>query len=169
MAKSNLFPLAAAAGLAWLVFGDSAAAEDNSQASGTVADYVNKYLPYAKKTEQLYGVPALVTLAQAGLESAWGKSRLAREANNHFAIKAGSTWSGPTITLPEGKFRKYSTVQDSFNDHGKFLTTNQRYGAAFNTNDPYSFMLAIAAAGYAEDPAYGAKLTHIMNNLAPLV
>jgi len=169
MAKQDIiFPLTLA-GLAFLVFGGSSEAESSvpSADTGDPGAYIKKYLPLAKETEQLYAVPALFTLAQAGLESAWGSSRLAKEANNHFAIKADSKWFGPYITLPEGKFRKYSTVKDSYYDHAKFLTTNSRYNGAFSySSTPYQFMQAVAAAGYAEDPSYSTLLNNVMDSVA---
>lgn len=60
------------------------------------SDFVKKFYGYAVRSEYTSGVPALVTLAQAGLESNWGKSAY---GNNFFGIKAGSSWKGETQKL----------------------------------------------------------------------
>lgn len=57
----------------------------------TPADFRAKYYPYALQTERAYGIPALATLAQAALESGWGRSA---PGNMFFGIKTGSSWKG---------------------------------------------------------------------------
>src|SRR3954452_6019445 len=84
-----------------------------------------------------------VTLAQAILESDWGRSKLTREANNLFGIKAQSgpgsagvyeinTWEvygGQNATVLAG-FRAYTTLADSIVDHGRWFHDNSRYWGA---------------------------------------
>lgn len=77
-----------------------------------------------------------VVFAQAALESGWGKSLLAREANNLFGIKAGKSWKGKTIKLPtwewseeKGKYRTiaewrvYRSWQECLLDYYRLLET----------------------------------------------
>jgi flagellum-specific peptidoglycan hydrolase FlgJ len=123
------------------------------------------------------GVPASVTIAQAILESYWGSSRLAYEANNYFGIKAqtrgGSAGSvsftvweviGGRNVMQNQAFRAYNTISDSFVDHGLFFVENGRYaGAMAVKNDARKFARAINQAGYATDPAYGSKLIGLMD------
>lgn len=59
--------------------------------SNSPTDFIKKYLPFALQSQIATGVPAVVTLAQAGLESSWGKHAY---GNNFFGIKAGGTWNG---------------------------------------------------------------------------
>lgn len=118
--------------------------------SGTASDYVAKYKDLAKLTEQYYAVPAAFTLAQAGLESGWGTSDVAVNANNHFGIKADSSWVGSSYK----GYRKYADVQNSYFDHAKFLTTNLRYSNAFTTSDANEFAGYIASDGYSTNPQY---------------
>ena len=59
-------------------------------------DFIKRYYKDAKQSELATGVPALLTLAQAGLESAWGKSG---PGNNFFGVKAGKNWTGETQKL----------------------------------------------------------------------
>ena len=123
------------------------------------------------------GVPASVTIAQAILESYWGSSRLAREANNYFGIKAqtrsgsaGSIWFdvweviGGRNVMQSQAFRAYQTIGESFVDHGLFFVENGRYAAAMAVkNDPRLFARAVNRAGYATDPSYASKLIGLMD------
>jgi flagellum-specific peptidoglycan hydrolase FlgJ len=123
------------------------------------------------------GVPASVTIAQAILESYWGSSRLAREANNYFGIKAqtrtgpaGVVWFdvweviGGRNVMQSQPFRKYNSVAESFVDHGLFFLDNARYAAAMRArDDPKQFAREVNRAGYATDPAYATKLIALMD------
>jgi flagellum-specific peptidoglycan hydrolase FlgJ len=123
------------------------------------------------------GVPASVTIAQAILESYWGSSRLAREANNYFGIKAqtrvgsaGSIWFdvweviGGRNVMQSQAFRAYKSVAESFVDHGRFFVENGRYAAAMTARaDPRQFAREVNRAGYATDPSYAAKLIGLMD------
>jgi LysM repeat protein len=123
------------------------------------------------------GVPASVTIAQAILESYWGSSRLAREANNYFGIKAqtrggsaGSIWFdvweviGGRNVMQAQAFRAYTTIAESFVDHGRFFTENGRYGGAMAAkNDARQFARELNRAGYATDPSYASKLIGLMD------
>ncbi|MBI3978618.1 MAG: glucosaminidase domain-containing protein, partial [Chloroflexi bacterium] len=123
------------------------------------------------------GVPASVILAQAILESDWGQSRLAREGNNYFGIKAGGrpgpagiirmgTWehlSGANVAIV-GAFRAYTTMEESFVEHGRYFLENSRYVRALQAaGDPREFARRVHQAGYATDPSYAAKLINIMD------
>ena len=72
-----------------------------------------------------YKIPASITLAQGLLESGAGTSTLARKANNHFGIKCGRAWKGPYVLQDDDerneKFRKYRSVEESYEDHSRFL------------------------------------------------
>jgi flagellum-specific peptidoglycan hydrolase FlgJ len=123
------------------------------------------------------GVPASVTIAQAILESYWGSSRLARDANNYFGIKAqtrgGSAGSltldvweviGGRNVVQTQAFRAYNTVAESFVDHGLFFLENARYANALAVkDDPRQFAVAINRDGYATDPSYAGKLIGLMD------
>lgn len=127
-------------------------------------DFFRTYFPAAKENEKKTGVPWQVTLAQAALESAWGKHA---PGNNFFGIKADPTWTGRVQTLRtrevingvgvfvQARFRAYDSPEESFADHANFLRRWPRYSKAFATLDPYAFARIVAAAGYATDPNYG--------------
>ncbi len=128
----------------------------------------------ARETMQRTGVPASVTIAQAILESYWGESKLSRDANNYFGIKAtyqpgpaGVVWMLTyeagigTIRAP---FRAYHNMVESFVDHGRFFIENSRYAAAMAVKaDARAFAQAIHREGYATDPDYSAKLLRYMD------
>jgi uncharacterized protein (TIGR02594 family) len=142
-------------------------------------DFIRRAAPGARRGFKEFGVPASVTIAQAILESGWGKSHIG-SANNYFGIKAqGPTSFGPiaigTVTVPtrevingrsitvNGRFRKYRSMDDSMRDHGRFLRDNSRYKPAFaHSNDANAFAQAIHRAGYATDPKYSSLLIGIM-------
>ncbi|SEK91638.1 Flagellum-specific peptidoglycan hydrolase FlgJ [Stigmatella aurantiaca] len=136
--------------------------------------FMDKMAADAIKSQRETGVPASVTLAQAALESGWGKSGLSTKGNNFFGIKgkgpAGSV-TMPTKEFLNGKwvtvdapFRKYNSPAESFADHGKFLRENKRYAEAFkHTGDAERFAKEIHKAGYATDPEYSSKLIGMIN------
>ncbi|MBX5493034.1 MAG: glucosaminidase domain-containing protein [Chloroflexi bacterium] len=131
----------------------------------------------AQETQRRTGVPASVAIAMAINETGWGTSRLARDAHNYFGIKgrvgegpAGVVWmntwevlGGQNLYLRE-PFRAYHTPEESFLDFGLFLHANPRYRRALSMlDDPRAFVREIAAAGFATDPNYAAKIIRIMD------
>jgi LysM repeat protein len=146
-------------------------------ASSKEEAFIFRMVEGARESQRVTGVPASVTIAQAILETYWGSSFLAREANNYFGIKAhtrpgpaGVVWidawevlNGENVVVPE-PFRKYNSAAESLVDHGKFFLENGRYRTALQaTNDPREFARRINAAGYATDPAYAPKLITYMD------
>lgn len=137
----------------------------------TPLQFINKYLPVAKQIEAKYKIPYLLTLAQAGLESDWGNSGIAKASKNVFGIHDSAAWHGPIYTPPgdpnNASFRKYSSVNASFEDYGKFLTENSRYKPAFDsgTTDAVTFAGYIAAAGYSENPKYLDSVTNVIHTI----
>lgn len=141
-------------------------------------DFVQKLEPYAKAVAEKLGVNVRAVLAQAALETGWGK-HMPREANgsssfNLFGMKAGDTWHGkhvnvPTLEFKDGvavrsnaAFRSYSGPARSFADYARLLTRNPRYADALGQGDNIAgFANALHRAGYATDPSYARKLTAI--------
>ena len=131
----------------------------------------------AQDSQRTTRVPASVTVAQAILESSWGKSKLSSTAFNLFGIKAQrgagtagiikmDTWEvfGGASTVVNDAFRAYHNVFESVDDHGHFLSDNPRYASAFKVaNDAREFARRIHAAGYATDPNYSSKLIKLMD------
>ena len=149
------------------------------------AAFIHKAIAPAQASERLTGVPASITMAQAILESGWGKHHIG-SAHNYFGVKAqtvlgkvtyGSVATGyvnvktkehlggKDITISDN-FRSYKSIQDSFVDHGNFLRGNHRYltilTAYANDGDADAFARGLQKAGYATDPHYAELLIKIM-------
>ena len=133
------------------------------------------------KGQKLNILPS-VTIAQAILESNWGKSSLAREAFNLFGIKASKDWSGQvykkqtkeqkatgevyTITAD---FRKYGSYLESVKDHDKFFVSTpwrkENYKKVLEAKNYKTQALALRECGYATDLNYGTKLIQLIERL----
>ena len=154
-------------------------------------EFVKTFLPFALETEAKKEINHKFILAQAALESGWGKSA---PGNMFFGVKASSSTpesqrqilttteilSHPDGAFPEiisitkqpnGKykyrikdwFRKYESPEESFTDHADFFFKNKRYTKALEVkHDPYKFAEEIAKAGYATDPNYANSLKAVI-------
>jgi len=142
-------------------------------------DWIRKYYPIAAQVTKGSGIFPETLLAMAVVESQgkgsdgnWypGAGLVAREANNYFGIKASAGWKGDTIELPTpgdadkiSVFRAYNTVGDSIADFVKFLQVNPRYTRAgvFSAPNYPEQIIAIARAGYAENPNYSSLVNSV--------
>ena len=134
-------------------------------------EYIEKYAEYAMEQMRRYGIPASVTLAQGICESASGQSELSRKGNNHFGIKATSSWiqnGGKYLVYtddrPNEKFCQYASVGDSYEHHSKFLKENKRYAALFklSPDDYKGWTAGLQNAGYASSGKYASTLQSII-------
>ncbi|GAA0732435.1 sporangiospore maturation cell wall hydrolase GsmA [Dactylosporangium roseum] len=134
----------------------------------------------AQQSQRDTRVPASVTLAQAILESGWGRSSLSANDRNFFGMKCFNNNAGQyaagckSYSTQEcnatgacwttvATFRSYNSSLDSFRDHGMQLKSLSRYAAAFNyTNNPNQFVAEVHKGGYATDPNYTTKLVTLM-------
>lgn len=135
--------------------------------AGAYEDYIARYSSLAVEQMTEYGIPASITLAQGLLESAAGRSTLAREGNNHFGIKCHAGWEGGTMLrnddAPDECFRVYPSVGDSYTDHSKFLR-RKRYESLFDLDpgDYAGWARGLRRCGYATDPNYADRLIAII-------
>lgn len=142
-----------------------AAAQNNS----TYLKYIETYKEMAIDQMRRHQVPASITLAQGILESAAGQSYLATAANNHFGIKTGATWNGPWVTKDDDssqeKFRKYTSPEESYEDHSLFLH-KQRYASLFDLDptDYRGWAYGLKAANYATNPKYPTLLINLIED-----
>lgn len=131
--------------------------------------YIEQYKQAAVNQEITHRIPACITLAQGLLESGAGKSELARQANNHFGIKCHKEWTGATYTLdddsPNECFRKYTTPDESFEDHALFLM-RVRYQPLFKLDirDYKGWARGLKECGYATDAGYAPKLIKLIED-----
>jgi peptidoglycan hydrolase FlgJ len=146
-----------------------------------VEQFVTRMLPAAQRASQASGVPAQLIMAQAALESGWGRREIRAEDGtpsfNLFGIKADRSWKGPVAetTTTEyvngvaqkarATFRAYGSYDEAFTDYAKFLVTNPRYTNVLSTQDPAAAAHGLQRAGYATDPEYGGKLVRIMKQM----
>lgn len=134
----------------------------------TIEEYIRTYAPVAKEEMRRYGIPASITLAQGILESNFGNSPLAREANNHFGIKCHTGWQGKGYYMTDDAvnecFRIYDSPEESFRDHSEFLRTRPRYADLFKLDpkDYKGWARGLQAAGYATNPQYANLLIRII-------
>jgi len=148
----------------------------SSSAGLTAEDYINTYKDIAVSEMKRTGVPASITLAQGIIESDYGRSRLAREGNNHFGIKCHNDWTGPVIRHNDDRrnecFRKYRKVEESYYDHSDFLKSGSRYEFLFDLEptDYKGWARGLKKAGYATNPDYANMLIRKIeeNNLMNL-
>ena len=132
-------------------------------ANSQKAAFFERYAPLAIEQQQKYGIPASVTLAQA-----WWERGAANTANNFFGIKADSSWlreGKPYMEFKDderglSKFRQYGSIEESFEDHSRFLLQNRRYSSVRNcASDDYSGWLnGLKTGGYSTNPNYVSNL-----------
>lgn len=129
--------------------------------------YIETWKDVAMNQMLTHGIPASITLSQGILESGFGNSKLAVEANNHFGIKCHD-WKGDTYLKDDDKknecFRKYNDASQSFEDHSTFLTSRSRYSSLFEleVTDYKSWAKGLKDAGYATNPQYPKRLIDII-------
>ena len=127
----------------------------------------------AAASQLKWKVPASITLAQWAVESAWGAS-MPPDSNNPFGIKAAPGQAGVDAGTREvidgqdirivAKFRRFETIAEAFDLHGKLLATNRVYAPAMAlAADPDAFADALTGV-YATDPKYGFTLKWVMRS-----
>ena len=138
--------------------------------------------PEAQQAARQLGVSPVSLVAQAALETNWGRS-MPRTAggstsNNLFGIKAGTSWGGSSVrnttqeydsgtaTAVKAQFRSYSSAGQCFQDYVSLLQSNPRYAGALGTGgDTHAFATGLQSGGYATDPAYASKLSAVAHTL----
>lgn len=144
-------------------------------------EFVATMLPMAQSAADKIGVDARYLVAQAALETGWGKSIIRQQdgssSHNLFGIKAAD-WQGDsarvlTTEYVDGKqvkesasFRAYGSFEQSFNDYVNFLQNNDRYDNALDSvANPKRFVSELQRAGYATDPQYANKIAQIARQM----
>lgn len=141
--------------------------------------FVASIWSHAQAAARELGVDAKALVAQAALETGWGRRTIARgdgsTAHNLFGIKA-TGWKGERATVntheytngvrhtERADFRAYASPAESFADYVRLLKQNPRYRQALESGgDVRRFASALQQAGYATDPRYADKLSAIAN------
>lgn len=135
-------------------------------------DFINTIKPMIIDDMRRSGILASLTASQAILESAWGRSKLATEANNLFGMKG--SYNGETYTVLTGEyyngvfqqvnagFRKYPSWQESVNDHSDKFNSMQRYANLRGVTDYKLACKYVKEDGYATAPDYTEKLIRVI-------
>ncbi len=132
----------------------------------TKLDYIRQWKDEAIFQMVEHHIPASITLAQGMLESRYGNSTLARNANNHFGIKCHD-WKGKKVYHDDDKrhecFRKYKNPSDSYEDHSQFLK-QPRYQFLYDykITNYKAWAKGLKKAGYATDPKYPRRLIDLI-------
>ena len=146
------------------------------------AGFARALWPDAQQAARQLGVSPVTLLAQAALETNWGRSVPQASgggtSHNLFGIKATAGWSGPAVanstqeysgglpTTVTAQFRAYGSASRCFQDYVSVLRGNPRYAAALGTGgDVQAFGSALQQGGYATDPAYARKLSAVAGTL----
>ena len=141
--------------------------------------WLKEMVPYARDAQRIFGVPASITLAQAILESGWGESKLAVNANNLFGIKARIHMTPndyvefPTVEYSSGKrevvdalFAQYPTPRYCFLKHAELLDYTARYRRCREAApDVSKYALALQVCGYSTNPNYAQQLLTLIREL----
>jgi peptidoglycan hydrolase FlgJ len=148
---------------------------------GDPVNFVRALAPHAAVAAKQLGVSVRALLAQAALETGWGKHLPSHgdgsSSNNLFGIKAGSSWGGDKVSVPtleyengvavrkRDQFRAYDSPSESFSDYARLLSDSPRYAQALGQGENIAgFARALVHGGYATDPSYVAKITAIANS-----
>jgi len=152
------------------------------KAFSSADEFVNAMLPMAKEAADRIGVDPRYLVAQAALETGWGKSVMRAQdgssSHNLFGIKASSSWKGDSaraitsefrngeMVKETAQFRSYDSYKDSFHDLVTLLQSNNRYQDVVKSADnPEQFVRELQKAGYATDPNYASKISQIAKQM----
>jgi flagellar protein FlgJ len=143
--------------------------------------FVRELAPQASVVAKELGLSLRTVLAQAALETQWGKHMPAHtdgsSSFNLFGIKAGSSWGGSRVNVPtleyeggiavrkQAQFRSYKSVAESLADYADLIGKDPRYAQARGRGDDVAgYARALVDGGYATDPEYAGKVAAIANS-----
>ncbi len=145
---------------------------------GSPGEFLRRLWPLAREAAAKLGQEPDVLLAQAALETGWGRNMIrtpdGASSFNLFGIKADSRWPGERVTVPtlefeqgvavrrKATFRAYGSFAESFRDYADFVLTNSRYRPALEAGDGRIYLASLQESGYATDPRYAEKILAIL-------
>ena len=156
------------------VSGTSAVKPTTEVTPGEREQFISELLPHANEAARELGVDPRALIAQAALETGWGRSQPGGDSHNLFGIKAGANWNGASVqantqefdsgvaSRVDASFRAYGSPRESVEDYVRLIRDNPRYASAMNTgSDVQAFANALQRGGYATDPDYARKLAAV--------
>lgn len=160
-----------------------AAAAEAPKRLDSVDQFVAELWPAAQDAAAELGVSPQGLIAQAALETGWGRHMIrgegGKDSYNLFGIKAGGRWQGEranvsTLEYENGVavrrkdyFRAYPSYHQCFADYVALIRDNPRYQKALSASNDAAYFSALQQAGYATDPNYAGKVLNILNS-APM-
>lgn len=155
-----------------------AISSDTNKPATTVDDFVQSIWPKAKEAASLIGLDPKILMAQAALETGWGKfitkDSEGNSSNNLFNIKSGANSDYDSVNVKtteyiadtpikvNASFRKYSSIEQGFEDYISLIKRDGRYQDALaSAANPESYVRELHKAGYATDPEYSTKILSI--------
>ncbi len=139
-------------------------------------DFIEQLGSAAQKTYSQYGILPSMTVAQAILESGWGKSSLSALYYNFFGMKADSTYDGESVVLQTGEevngmmitvngtFRVYHSFEEGIEGYYQFITGYQRYSNLIGETDYKEACRKIQADGWATASNYADYLISLIES-----
>ena len=135
-----------------------------------VAEKVSKYAP-------LYGISVhSPIIAQAIIESGWGKSGLASKYHNYFGLKCGSSWKGKSVNMStkeeykvgtmtniRDNFRVFDDFDDGIRGYFEFINTS-RYANLKGVKNPEEYVRRLKADGYATSSTYVNNIMRVIRD-----
>lgn len=146
----------------------------------TNSEFIEQIATYVKKYAGDYGIKVhSPIIAQAILESGWGRSTLASEYHNYFGLKCGGAWTGKSVNMAtqeeytagvmtdiRDNFRVFDSMEDGVKGYFDFINYS-RYSNLKGVEDPEEYCRRIKADGYATSSRYVDSLLRVIreNNL----
>ena len=146
----------------------------------TNSEFIEEIATYVKKYAGDYGIMVhSPIIAQAILESGWGRSTLASEYNNYVGLKCGGAWNGKSVTMAtqeeyevgvmtdiRDNFRVFDSMEDGVKGYFDFINYS-RYSNLKGVTDPEEYCRLIKEDGYATSSTYVDSLMRVIydNNL----
>ncbi len=145
--------------------------------------FIREVWPQASQAGEQLGVAPENLVAQAALETNWGRNvpqdAGGRSSNNLFGVKSSADWDGPSVSAATrefqagtshattAQFRAYGDRAQSFQDYVELLKSTPRYAAALDTgSNVQAFASALQRGGYATDPEYARKVSAVASDVA---
>ena len=146
----------------------------------TNSEFIEQIATYVKMYAGDYGIMVhSPIIAQAILESGWGRSTLASEYNNYFGLKCGGAWNGKSVNMAtqeeyevgvmtdiRDNFRVFDSMEDGVKGYFDFINYS-RYSNLKGVTDPEEYCRLIKEDGYATSSTYVDSLLRVIydNNL----